>query len=125
MNAITPVGLPQTLIERRRHPRFPVALPASLACTTGLASALIFDLSMSGALIETTLLLVPQWTVRLRCGTIDTQAVVAWRKGRQAGLTFTWLLSHQQVTEQMDRSHAIASRRLNQASIRAVSGLVG
>jgi hypothetical protein len=106
--------------DNRKHPRFPVALPATVCRSEDSASALIHDIAVGGAMIETTLLLVPGAALSIRCGTIDVEASVTWRRAGRLGITFERQISQHQVKEQVDRSHALAARRLNQTALRSV-----
>ena len=99
--------------ERRRHDRFPVALPGTIQGPRGEASALIHDIGSGGAMIETELHLWPGAPVIVRCGTIEAQAIVTRRANGLSGLTFRANLSKQEVEQQVERSRAIAARRLN------------
>jgi hypothetical protein len=111
--------------DHRRHPRFPVALPATVSASIGQSSALIYDIACGGAMIETTLLLLPRMRASIRCGTINVEGLVAWKRGRRTGIAFDRELGEREVIEQMDRSHAIASRRLNQKALRAANEMIG
>lgn len=123
MNAFTafPIG---DVEDQRRYPRFPVALPATVRTTGAHASALIHDISVAGAMIETRLALAPGAKLSLRCGTIDVAAKVSWRKNGRIGLAFPLPLTERDVAEQMGRSHAIAARRTNQKALAAVNRLL-
>ena len=119
MNAVTPFRIGAQAVEQRRHPRFPVALPATVITISGEASALILDIAVGGAMIETRLALAPGAKLALRCGTISVAAKVSWRKKGQIGLAFPLPLNDRDVAEQMGRSHAIAARRSNQKALAA------
>lgn len=106
--------------DNRKHARFPVALPATVSRSGDRASALIHDIAVGGAMIETTLLVVPGARLSIRCGTIDVKATVTWRKSRRVGIEFECQIPECQVEEQVDRSHALAARRLNQKALRSV-----
>lgn len=112
------VDVPST--DQRRYPRFPVALPATVTTINAQAGALIHDIAVGGAMIETRLALPPGLKLSLRCGTIDIAAKVSWRKNGRLGLFFPLQLSERDVAEQMGRSHAIAARRSNQKALAAV-----
>ena len=125
MNEFVSLEAMAQLEDTRRHPRFPVALPAAVSASIGQSSALIYDIARGGAMIETTLLLLPRMRASIRCGPINVEGVVAWKRGRRIGIAFDRELSEREVVEQMDRSHAIASRRLNQKALRAANGMIG
>jgi len=126
MNAYTPLSLATigAPVDQRRHPRFPVGLPATLTTATSQGSALIHDIAIGGAMIETRLPLAPGAKLVLRCGTIEVAAKVSWRKNGRLGLSFPLPLQEREVAEQMNRSQAIAARRTNQKALAAVRGML-
>ena len=124
MNAFTSFAIDAEATDKRRHPRFPVALPATVTTLNAQASALIHDIAVGGAMIETRLALPPGAKLSLRCGTIEIAAKVSWRKGGRLGLAFPLPLSERDVSEQLDRSHAIAARRSNQKALAAVDRML-
>ena len=88
------------MIEKRRHRRRKVWLPAALllAGRDGTA-AWIRDLSCKGAMIETEASVREGSKVTLLRKGIETGAVVAWTKGRLMGLIFEQPFAEKDLVE--------------------------
>jgi len=111
MNAPVPLTL-GAKVDERKQGRIPLALPGSISVG-------------DRALIETALAILPGTKVWLRCGPIHRPAIVRWRSGRRAGISFEHSLDIREVDEQIDRSHAIASRRIHHESLRWIPSRPG
>ena len=75
--------------EKREHVRSSVGLPAVVRVGDQDHSARIANIAPGGAMIETSVHLLPGTPLSLRCGTICTSAVVIWTKSGQTGINFT------------------------------------
>lgn len=87
-------------VEKRRHRRRKVWLPAVLYSTGAEgASAWIRDISCKGAMIETDAPMREGRKVTLVRKGLETAALVAWTKGRYAGLLFEQPFSEKTLVE--------------------------
>lgn len=121
MNSAIPARVAQESPDRRAAERFPVALPAFIMLEGGTYNVRLTNLAHGGASIETLVPLQLNSTMTLHCGTIIVGAVVAWATDFQIGVKFETPLTDAQVSEQVSRTLAIASRReLRLQSVRNV-----
>lgn len=111
MSAVYSTLVAQVWNDRRATDRFPVALPAFIKLEGEKYNVRLINLAHGGALIETFAPLRLDSTVALHCGTIVIGAAVVWAKDYQIGVKFEAPLTDAQVSEQVFRTLAIASRR--------------
>lgn len=98
-------------LEQRATERFPMALPGTVRMGDEEYGARIHNLAPGGAMIETAAPGLVGSLLTLSCGTITAGAAVVWRRDGRLGVGFGVPLTESQVSEQVSRSIAIASRR--------------
>jgi hypothetical protein len=107
------------VIEQRAGARAAVALPILIDLGRTRYSALLHDLSITGAKIETTAPLVIHSKIEFHCGSICTTGYVLRQAGSIFGIHFSGPISDRQLNEQVSRSDGVANRRENRAIPRA------
>lgn len=103
---------PEAGFVRREYDRSALAVPAIVTVDDQDYSARILNIAPGGAMIECSASLPRDSSFLLRCGSIAANADVVWEKSGQFGIKFRSPLSERQVTEQLSRNDAIASRKL-------------
>jgi hypothetical protein len=88
MHAAPSQLLPLDAHEGRRHERTHLFLAASLHSKAGSCPVHVRNISASGALIEG--LIVPNQgdTLILKRGSLEARAIIVWKAGRKAGISF-------------------------------------
>lgn len=108
----------KTQREQRSETRLPVFLPAIVEVCGTNYSVGVLNLAPSGVMIETSAPLAVRSRVTFHCGTITTQATVAWQAEGHTGLRFNRILADPDVAEQVTRSYSVAARRESKRSVR-------
>lgn len=83
--------------DRRRASRYEVALGEGVVTGAGSTAVTIRDLSLTGALVEGTLLPAAGAAVTLTRGSLAVAATIAWADEARAGLTFDRPLPAEQL----------------------------
>ena len=106
-------------IEQRAEARAEVALPILIDLGRTRYSALLHNISLTGAMIETTAPLAIHSKIEFHCGSIYTTGYVLRQAGSIFGIKFSGPISDRQLSEQVSRSEGVTNRRENRANIRA------
>lgn len=86
-------------------------MPILIALGWTRYSATLHNLSMTGAMIETSAPLMIANVIEFQCGSICASASVLWRGGTMFGIKFGQRITDPQLSEQVLRSKALARRR--------------
>lgn len=97
--------------EQRATPRSAIALPILIVLGGKRYSAALLNLSSSGAMIVTSAPLTTSSRFEFQCGTICTRGIVLWQRQSDFGIKFRKPICERQLSEQISRSAAVASRR--------------
>lgn len=98
-------------VDKRAAPRVTVSVPAMIELKGQHFNAVVRDIALRGVLVDTAAPLYAGAELTLRCGRIESEAVVVWHKCRHYGLRFRQLLEAADLTQQLTRTAAIQSRR--------------
>jgi hypothetical protein len=101
--------------EQRAGSRAEVALPILIDVGRTRYSALLHNISTSGAMVETRAPLFMHSKIEIHCGSIRTAGYVLRQAGSLFGIKFGQPISEQQLSEQVSRSEGVASRRKSRA----------
>jgi hypothetical protein len=115
--ATSPAQGSDPYVDRRAHPRVPVALPAFLKANGERHQAQILDLSAGGARLSCAALFATGTTAVLECGTLARAAVVRWQNDGLLGLCFETMLDEPDVAALADRSASLAVRMRNNTGL--------
>ena len=99
----------------RRGRRSSISLPALILLFGERHSAQLHNLSRRGAMIQSSAPASPNDQIMLTCGTIQARGRVVWTKERSFGIEFHAPIEEEEIVRQLDRSNAVASRRLRVA----------
>jgi hypothetical protein len=99
--------------EQRRHLRFPAALPVILHCDGKRYAATVVNISAAGALVRLSVRPEVGSAFVVRCGSTTVTAEVVWIGTGHAGVSFARPLQDAELVEHINRSRAIAARRVN------------
>ena len=97
--------------EHRATPRQAITLPILIVLGGVRYSALMRNLSNSGAMIVTSAPLAIAMKIEFQCGTICARSTVLWQRRSDFGIKFDEPICERQLDEQVLRSNAIASWR--------------
>ena len=103
--------LSQRGFEKRVAARATIALPILITLHASRHSALLRNLSSSGAMIETLAPLTVSTRIQLHCGTMEVDGIVLWQSGADYGIKFRQPVSDQHLEDQLSRSDAVLHRR--------------
>jgi hypothetical protein len=101
--------------EQRGGARADVALPILIDLGRTRYSALLHNLSITGAMVETRAPLVIHSKIEFHCGSICTTGYVLRQAGSIFGIKFSQPISDRQLSEQVSRSKGVTNRRENRA----------
>ena len=87
--------------EGRHHDRTHMFVAATLYSAAGSCPIHIRNMSLTGALVEGTILPDQDMPITLRRGSLEAEAKVVWRAGRKAGIAFCGVI---QVADWMTRT---------------------
>jgi hypothetical protein len=97
--------------EQRAGTRAGVALPILIDLGRTRYSALLHNISLNGAKIESSAPLLEHSKIEFHCGSICGTGFVLWQAGSMFGIKFSLPISDQQLSEQVSRSDALSNRR--------------
>lgn len=106
-------------VEQRAGTRAEVALPILIVLGRTRYSALLHNISVTGAMVETTAPLVIHSKIEFHCGSICTTGYVLRQAGSVFGIKFSQPISDRQLSEQVSRSEGVTNRRESRALARA------
>lgn len=97
--------------EQRTRPRSAITLPVTIVLGGKRYSAALRNLSNSGAMIVTSAPLTTLSRIEFQCGTICSRGIVLWQRQSDFGIKFRAPICERQLSEQISRFAAVASRR--------------
>jgi len=101
----------QLVSEQRASPRSAIALPILIVLDGKRYSAALRNLSGAGAMIATSAPLTTLSRIEFHCGTIWSRGIVLWQRQSDFGIKFRNPICERQLSEQISRFAAVASRR--------------
>jgi len=96
--------------ELRSTPRKAIRLPILIVIGGTRYTAVIRNLSYTGALIRTSAPLNVHMKIEFQCGSICAGGAVVWQLQGNFGIKFDQAICERQLSEQVLRSNAVASR---------------
>jgi hypothetical protein len=111
-------------IGRRGAPRARVQTRATLETTTGVVSAILRNISCSGAMLEGSRLPKANRTAILRSGDVEVMGYVVWEEEDRCGFLFFDPLSHDTVVREARRQAAIASETMPKFEVAGISDTI-
>lgn len=112
---------PQTF-ELRSTPREAIRLPILIVIGGTRYTAVIRNLSYTGALIRTSAPLDVHMKIEFQCGSICAGGVVIWQRQVDFGIKFDQAICEIQLSDQVLRSHAVADRSNGYLQASAMQG---
>ena len=98
-------------LDQRVTSRTTIALPIFIVLSGKRHSAILRNLSTSGAMIVTSAPLVLDMKIEFHCGAICALGSVVWQRRSGSGIKFDEHICERQLDEQVSRSSAVASWR--------------
>jgi hypothetical protein len=109
--ALSDIALSHFFSEQRAMPRSAQTLPMLIVLSGKRYKAEMRNLSMTGAMIVTSAPLTTRSRIDFHCGTICGQGIVLWHMQSDFGIKFKTPISERQLSEQISRTAAVASRQ--------------
>ena len=96
--------------DHRVTPRITISLPIFIVVDGTRHNALLRNLSARGAMIVTSAPMVLDMKIEFHCGAICASGNVVWQRRAGSGIVFDEAIRERQLSEQVSRSDAVASR---------------
>ena len=104
------IPLSPRIFDLRSTPRNAMRLPILIAIDGTQYTAVIRNLSYTGALIRTSAPLNVHMKIEFQCGSICVGSAVIWRLRGSFGIKFDQAICERQLSEQVLRSNAVVAR---------------